>query len=72
MAYAAGQGDLVGLEPHPRPAPVAETASLQLIGDIAGPYGEPGGEAFDNDNQGAAVGFACCEIAQHALTLLDR
>ena len=71
MAYAAGQGDLVGFEPHARTTPVAEAAPLQLIGDIAGLHREPGREAFDNDNQGAAVRFARGEIAQHARTLPD-
>ena len=72
MADPPGQGDLVGLEPHAGAAPVAEPAPGQFIGDVVGPDRQPGGQTFDDDDQGTAVRLAGSQITQHAVTLPDR
>ena len=71
MADAADQGDLVGLEAHARAAAVAEAAPGQLVGDVGGLDRQPGRQALDDHDQGAAVGLSGGQKAQHTATLPD-
>ena len=72
VADTADQGDLVGLEAHAGAPPVAQPASGQLVGDVGGLDRQAGGQALDDDDQGAAVRLAGSQKAQHVVTLLDR
>ena len=68
---AAEEGDLVRLEAHARAAPVAQAAPGQLGGDVGRLDGQPGGQAFDDHDQGFAMGLAGGQEAQHVATLPD-
>ena len=71
MPDAAHQRDLVRLEAHPGTAPVAEPAAGQLVGDVGGLDGQPGGQALDDHDQGATMGLSGGQKAQHTATLPD-
>ena len=65
VADAAQEGQLVGLEAHPRAAAVTQAPAGQLAGNILSPNGQPGGQAFDDDDEALAVGLAGGEEAKH-------
>ncbi len=62
---AAEELDLVLLEPHARPAAVAEAAARQLIGDVVDQDGKTGGQALDGDHQRRSVRLARRQVPQH-------
>ena len=66
MTKAGEQGHLVGLELHPRTAPVAEPAACQLPGDVGRGDLDTGHHALDDGDQGGTVGFSGSYPAQHS------
>jgi hypothetical protein len=72
MTDTPDEGDLVGLEAHPGPSPVAQAAAGQFLGDVGGLDGQPRRQTLDGDDQGSTVGLAGSQEAQHTATLLDR
>ena len=57
MAHTADQGQLVGLETHPRAAPETQASAGQFCGNIGGIDGQAGGDPFDDGHQGLAMGL---------------
>src|SRR5207247_10563734 len=64
LPEAAGELDVVALEPHARAAPEPETASSQLGRDLVDRDGQAGRESFDHDRQGRAVRLPRGQVAQ--------
>ena len=56
----------VGLDRHPAAAAVAALPAAQITGDAVEVDGKPGGDAFENDDERAAVRFASGEKSHHA------
>ncbi len=71
MADPPEQRDLVRLEAHARPAPVPQAATGQLVSDIGGLDRKPGRKALEDHDEGAPVGLASSQKAQHNATLPD-
>jgi uncharacterized protein len=65
------EGDLIGLESHAGPPPVAQPPPRQLASDIGSLHRQAGRQPLDRNHEGATVRLARSEIAQHALTLVD-
>ena len=67
VADAAEDRDHVLLKLHPRAAAVAEPAAGQRIGDLGAGEFNTGGHAFDNSDQGRAMGFSGSQPTQHKI-----
>lgn len=67
VTHTAHQGDLVGLEPLSRTATVTETTAGEFGLDVVDGDLETGGQALDDHDKGATVGFTGGEEAQHDL-----
>ena len=72
VADPADERDLVGLEPHPGPAAVAEAAPGELAGDLRCRDRQPGRQALDDHHEGLAVGLSRGEEPEHRANLLRR
>ncbi len=65
MADAAEDGQLVGLETHPRPAAEAEPSAGELALEVLGGHRQTGRQAFHHDDQRTPMGLAGGQEAQH-------
>ena len=71
MTDTTQERDLVGLEPHTRASPETQPTARQLAGDVGRLDGQSGRKALDDDDEGAPVGLAGGQKAQHVATLPD-
>ena len=65
MTDPADQGEPVLLEAHPGPAAEPQPPAGQLGLDLLHGDGQPGGQAFEDDDETLPVGLAGGEEAQH-------
>ena len=65
-AHAGEDVGAIGLDRHAAAAAVAALSAAEIAGDAVEIDGKPGGDAFENDDEGAAVRFASGEKSHHA------
>ena len=69
MTDTSEDGDFVGFELHARPTTEAKSASGQLISYLVDGDGQTSRKAFEDDNEGLAMGFTGGQITQHRFNL---
>ena len=65
MANATEELDVVPLEAHAGAAAETEAPTGQLVTDLVDRDLEAGGQPFDDDREGRAVGLTGSQVAQH-------
>ena len=65
VPHATDHADLVGLELHPGAAPDAQTAALQLMGDVGRRDRHVSGQPLENTDKGGAVGLTGGQPSKH-------
>ncbi|CAB5078813.1 unannotated protein [freshwater metagenome] len=65
VADPSEDGDLVGFELHTRSTTEAKSAAGQLVSDLLHSDGQTGRKAFENNDEGLAMGFTGGQITQH-------